>query len=95
VTTRTAGGGDLLNRPGFESTAAVAWVVHASEGAVWGTVTVSDCYRAVKLNLGGSAANNSRESFENSMHKLEVLQRNIDQAIAALRDAGKEAFGDG
>jgi len=84
--------GKLLNRVGFNSTVAIAFVVPILEyGNRKGkrerdtNLNISDCYRTINLHF------NWENAFEksNSLHKIKVMRQALDALETVIRESNE------
>lgn len=89
------GNNSILNSPGFEESAAISYQIsvgcdsedlspnyHLDER---GVLTISDCNRSIRLNLNVK----DEDNFYNSLNKLDILRKIIEEAIKDLINARK------
>lgn len=58
-----------LNKPGFESTAAVAWSYERNKRYPFASFDISDCTRAISLTFSVK----SKKEYKNALYKIDTL----------------------
>lgn len=73
----------ILNKPNYHSVAAVSWYILVTQDTQWvdGSVSISDCSRAITLDL---CYGEEQEDYENSLHKVDVLIDKLEELKQAL-----------
>lgn len=68
----------LLNKPDFGSTAAISWqiVLHESN-YLTGNIAISDCHKVITLDIYTDNDIKETKGFDNSIHKLDTLIKNL------------------
>lgn len=82
----------MLNLPGWNSTAAIVAELENLEGWWQPTLKISDCDRAVSLNLMQPDTSTDAQ-FENDMYKLDTIAGSVKELQRAMRTVRRRTRG--
>lgn len=80
----------FLNRPGYES---IACILASLENRGYMELKISDCSRSVSLSLSEFESENNLDYFENSLEKLEIIEKTCKALrLAAIKQAKSKGY---
>lgn len=76
----------LLNKPGHHGVAAISWQLSTDDYGLDGTLSISDCSRAVHLDLSATSydGDDIKSNYANVIYKVKVVRDEMDKILRLL-----------